>query len=65
MYGYINGIDWVNISPMKYWSFTTSTPLEQRKRVVNDAIFSGDYIGALKVDGYYQRLIKDKMGTFL
>lgn len=63
MKNYIDGIDWVNIEPMKYWSFTASTPTEKRKETVVNAIFSGDYIGALKVDGYYQRLIKDEDGN--
>lgn len=63
MYGYINGIDWVEASPMKYWAFTASTPVEKRREVINNAIFSGEYIGALKVDGYYERLVKDEDGN--
>lgn len=63
MKGYINNVDWINIEPMKYWSFTNSTPQEKRKEIVKNAIFSLDYIGALKIDGYYQRLIKDEDGN--
>ena len=63
MKGYINGIDWLNAEAMKYWSFTAATEQEKRRRIVHDAIFSGDYIGALKVDGYYQRLLKDEDGN--
>ena len=63
MKGFIDGIDWLNIEPMKYWSFTAATAPEQRKQIVQDAIFSGDYIGARKVDGYYQRLLKDEDGN--
>lgn len=63
MYGYINGIDWYNAEAMKYWSFTAATDPEKRRQTVQDAIFSGDYIGALKVDGYYQRLLKDEDGN--
>jgi len=63
MKGYINNIDWINIEPMKYWSFTTSTSQQQRHEIVKNAIFSLDYIGALKVDGYYQRIIKDEDGN--
>ena len=63
MTGYIGGIDWVNIEPMKYWAFSTSTPAATCKETVQRAIFGGEYIGALKVDGYYQRIIKDDDGN--
>ena len=63
MKGYINGIDWLNIEPMKYWSPTAATSQEEKIAMVKNAIFSGDYIGSLKVDGYYQRLLKDEDGN--
>lgn len=63
MKGYINNIDWLNMEPMKYWSFTASTPEATRRETVKNAIFSGEYIGALKVDGYYQRILKDEDGN--
>lgn len=63
MYGYVNGIDWVNAEAMKYWSFPASYTQEKKKKEYNDAVFSGNYLGALKVDGYYQRLIKDEDGN--
>ena len=63
MYGYVNGIDWINAEAMKYWSFPSSYSIDKRKAEVHSAIFGGDYMGALKVDGYYQRLIKDEDGN--
>jgi len=63
MKGYIQGHDWLNEKPMKYWSFPASTSDATKKETVRNAIFSGDYIGALKVDGYYQRLLKDEDGN--
>ena len=63
MKGYVNGIDWVNAEAMKYWSFTAATPAEKRRQEAHNMIFSGDYIGAMKVDGYYERLIKDEDGN--
>lgn len=63
MKGYIQGHDWLNEEPMKYWSFPASTSDATKKEIVKNAIFSGDYIGALKVDGYYQRLLKDEDGN--
>ena len=63
MTGYINGIDWVNAEAMKYWSWTASTSVDKRRAETRNMIFSGDYIGALKCDGYYERLIKDEDGN--
>ena len=63
MKGFVNGIDWINAEPMKYWSFAASTPIEKRKQETHNMIFSGDYLAALKVDGYYERLIKDEDGN--
>ena len=63
MKGYVCGIDWINVEAMKYWSFTATTPLEKRRVETRNMVFSGDYIGARKVDGYYERLIKDEDGN--
>ena len=63
MKGYVNGIDWINAESMKYWSFPASYTDDKKKTEVHNAIFGGDYMGALKVDGYYQRLIKDEDGN--
>ena len=59
----IKDIDWVNAESMKYWSFPSSYSIEKRKSEIKNAIFSGEYYGALKVDGYYQRLVKDEDGN--
>ena len=63
MKGFIGDIDWVNSESMRYWSIPASYSEEKRKSEVVNAIYSGDYYGALKVDGYYQRLIKDEDGS--
>lgn len=63
MKGFIKDIDWLNATAMKYWAPPASYSLEKKKTEVNNAIFSGDYVGALKVDGYYQRLLKDEDGN--
>ncbi len=63
MKGFVNGIDWINAEAMKYWSFPSSYTDEKKKTEVHNAIFGSDYMGALKVDGYYQRLIKDEDGN--
>ena len=63
MKGYVDGVDWFNAEAMKYWSCPSSYSEEKRRMEVKNAIFSGRYYGALKVDGYYQRLIKDEEGN--
>lgn len=63
MKGYIDGIDWYEMEPMKYWSFPASTSNEVKRQTVKNAIFSGDYLGSLKVDGFYERLLKDENGN--
>ena len=62
MKGYVAGIDWINTEAMKYWSFPSSYKGNKIADTRN-MIFSGDYIGAIKVDGYYERLIKDEDGN--
>ena len=63
MKGYVDGFDWYNAEAMKYWSIPSSYNEEKGKTEIKNAIFSGQYYGALKVDGYYQRLIKDEDGN--
>ena len=63
MKGYVNGIDWINAESMKYWSFTAATAPEKRRAETRNMVFSGDFLGSLKVDGYYERLIKDEDGN--
>lgn len=56
----INGYDFWNLNPEKYWAPTKNTNL---KELVNNAIFSGEYIGSRKVDGQWAMLIKDENGN--
>lgn len=63
MKGYVNGIDWINAESMRYWSHPSSVSAEKRKQEIKNAIFSGEVLGARKIDGYYERLIKDEDGN--
>lgn len=62
MKGYVNGFDWINCPAMKYWSYPKSYKKDFKTEIKN-YIFSGDYCGALKRDGYYQRIVKDEDGN--
>ena len=65
MEGFVGKIDWVNAEAMKYWSFASSYKGD-KKADTRNMVFSGDFLGAIKVDGYYERLIKDEDGnTFM
>ena len=64
MVGFVDGIDWVNCEAMKYWSYPSGYA-KDKKAEIRNYIFSGDYLGALKVDGYYQRLVKDEDGNYI
>ena len=58
----IDGIDFQNLEAEKYWSFAKSfkgNPKEETRNM----IFSGNYLGARKMDGAYYRFIKDMDGN--
>lgn len=63
MKNFVDGIDWVNAEAMKYWAAPASYSAEKKRTEVSNAVFGGRYLGALKVDGYYQRLVKDEDGN--
>ena len=50
MFGYVDNYDFFNMEAEKYWSPNKNLNL---KKLVNDAIKSGLYIGSRKVDGHW------------
>lgn len=56
----INGFDFWNMEAEKYYAPTKNTNL---KEMVNNAIFSGNYVGSRKVDGQWAAIIKDEEGN--
>ena len=54
----IDGIDFQNVEAEKYWSFPKSFKGDPKEETRN-MIFSGNYMGARKMDGAYYRFIKD------
>ena len=55
-------MDYKELESERYWSFPASYSLERKKAETKNMIFSGDYLGSKKVDGYYARFIKDESG---
>ena len=58
----IDGIDFQELESEKYWSFPKSFKGDPKEETRN-MIFSGEYIGARKMDGAYYRFIKDMNGN--
>lgn len=58
----IDGIDFQNVEAEKYWSFAKSFKGDPKEETRN-MIFSGNYLGARKMDGAYYRFIKDMDGN--
>ena len=59
----IDGIDFQNLAPQKYWAPPSSWSIEKKKETTNARIFSGDWFGATKMDGYFSKLVKDMDGN--
>ena len=64
MYGYIDGLDFVNLPAEKYWSFS-KTYKGNKKEEIKYMITSGSHIGSVKKDGHYARFIKDEDGNMI
>ena len=65
MYGYIDGYDFGEMEAMKYYAPPASWTDERKKDNAHSKIFSGDWYGAEKKDGYFAKLIKDEDGNII
>ena len=52
----IDGIDFQELDAEKYWSFPSGYKKDSKAETQN-MIFSGDYIGARKMDGAFYKFI--------
>ena len=64
MLGYIDNFDFREMEPMRYYahpkSYKGDPKEEARKRV-----FSGEWMGARKMDGYFSKFVKDEDGNMM
>lgn len=60
---YIDGIDFHELEAQKYWTPPASWDDNRKKTEVHNAIFSGDYVGARKMDGAFYKFVKDEDGN--
>lgn len=58
----IDNVDFHNLEAQKYWSFPSGYKKDSKAETQN-MIFSGDYIGARKMDGAFYKFIKNDDGT--
>ena len=65
MYGYIDGYDFGEMECQRYWAPPASWSDEKKRENAHSRIFSGDWLGAEKKDGYFAKLIKDEDGNII
>lgn len=64
-YGFIDGYDFGEMDAMKYFSPPSSWPDSKKKDTARTRIFSGEWLGSPKYDGYFSKLVKDDDGNIL
>ena len=65
MLGFIDGYDFGEMEAMKYYAPPSTWSDEKKRDNARAKIFSGDYFGAEKKDGYFAKLIKDEDGNII
>ena len=61
----INNINFSELENQKYWAPPASWTDEKKKQTIRNRIFSNEWLGAEKKDGYFCRIIKNDDGTIL
>lgn len=64
-YGFIGGYDFGEMDAMKYFAPPSSWSEIKKKETARNRIFSGDWLGSQKMDGYFSKLVKDDDGNIL
>lgn len=65
MLGFIDGINFKELDPMRYWAPPSSWSDEKKKETTHSRIFSGEWLAAEKKDGYFAKFVKDEDGNTL
>ena len=65
MYGVIDGYDFGEMEPMRYYAPPSTWSDEKKRENARMKIYSGDFYGAQKFDGYFAKLIKDEDGNII
>lgn len=59
----IENYNFYEMEAMKYYAPAASWTIEKRKSIVTDRIFSGEWYGSEKKDGYFSKILKDEDGN--
>lgn len=65
MLGFIDGYNFGEMEAMKYYAPPSTWSDEKKRENARMKIYSGDWYGAEKKDGYFAKLIKDEDGNIL
>ena len=65
MYGFIDGYDFGEMEAMKYYAPPSTWSDEKKRENARMKIYSGEWYGAEKKDGYFAQLIKDEDGNII
>ena len=65
MYGFIDGYDFGEMEIQKYYAPPSTWSDEKKRDNARAKIYSGDWLGAQKFDGYFAQLIKDEDGNIV
>ena len=65
MYGFIDGYDFGEMEAMKYYAPPSTWSDEKKRENARMKIYSGEWYGAEKKDGYFAKLIKDEDGNVI
>ena len=65
MYGFIDGYDFGEMEIQKYYAPPSTWSDEKKRENARTKIYSGDWYGATKYDGYFAQLIKDEDGNVI
>ena len=60
---YIDGINFHELDNMKYYSTPASWSQEKKKDLTRNRIFSGEFWGSEKKDGFFSKFVKDEDGN--
>lgn len=63
MLGFIDGYNFKEMEPMKYFAPPATWSDEKKRDNARAKIYSGDFLGAEKRDGYFAKLVKDDEGN--
>lgn len=61
--GFINGVDFLNMQVMRYWSFPSTYSKGKKRDELSSMLYSNNYVAAMKRDGYFEMFLKDEDGN--